>query len=188
MEQYLTYPVGAHLQDRQAEAILLTLIDQSTNVQKNPKDYETRAAIMWSATQALNGLIGCGVPEDWATHGIGHELTALHGVDHAQSLAIVLPGVMEHERERKREKLLQYGERVWDIRDGDERSRIDEAIARTDEFFRETGCRTRLSDYGIPESTCRVVAERLEKRGVDSLGEHSAITPSDVEEILKLRL
>ncbi len=187
MEQYLTYPVGGYLQDRQAEAILLTLIDRAKAVKNDPNDYDTRAAIMWCATLALNGLIGCGVPGDWTTHAVGHELTALYGVDHAQSLAIVLPGVMRHQRDRKREKLLQYGERVWGIRATDEARRIDEAIARTEEFFRDTGCDTRLSDYGIPESAGRIVAERLEKRGVKSLGEHSAITPSHVAEILKLR-
>ena len=187
VEQYLTYPVGAHLQDRQAEAILLTLIDQATAVKRDPKDYNTRATIMWSATQALNGLIGCGVPQDWATHMIGHELTALHGIDHAQSLAVVLPGVLYHERDRKREKLLQYAERVWNLTDGTEAERIEAAIERTDEFFRETGCPTRLSDYGIGSETCQRVAERLRSRDV-SLGEHEEIRSDGISEILALRV
>ena len=187
MEQYLTYPVGGDLQDRQAEAILLTLIDQAEAVKRDPTDYDTRATIMWSATQALNGLICCGVPEDWATHMIGHELTALHGIDHAQSLAVVLPGVMYHERERKREKLLQYAERVWGLVEGSEEERIGAAIERTDRFFRETGCPTRLSDYGIKSDTCQGVAERLERRDV-SLGEHKEIRADAIEAILQLRV
>ncbi len=119
-EQYLTYPVDAPLQDRQAEAILLTLLDEGPKALADPQNYAVRANVMWSATQALNGLIGCGVPQDWATHMIGHELTALYGIDHAQSLALVLPGVLRCQKQRKRAKLLQYGDRIWGLRHGEE--------------------------------------------------------------------
>ncbi len=112
-EQYLTFPADAALQDRQAEALLLTLLEEGPKAMDEPNNYEVRANLMWCATQALNGLIGCGVPQDWTTHMIGHELTALYGVDHAQSLAIVLPGVLQHQKDRKRAKLLQYSDRVW---------------------------------------------------------------------------
>jgi len=102
MEQYLTYPADAPLQDRQAEAILLTLVEEGPKALAEPWNYVVRASLMWCATQALNGLIGCGVPQDWATHAIGHELTALYGIDHAQSLAIILPGMMQQQIDRKR--------------------------------------------------------------------------------------
>ena len=115
-EQYLTYPADAPLQDRQAEAILLTLIEEGPKALADPQNYAVRANLMWCATQALNGLIGCGVPQDWTTHMIGHELTALYGIDHAQSLALVLPGTLRHQRQRKRAKLLQYAQRVWNLR------------------------------------------------------------------------
>ncbi len=184
-EQYLTFPTDAPLQDRQAEAILLTLIEEGPKVLAEPRNYDVRANLMWCATQALNGLIGSGVPQDWATHAMGHELTALYGIDHAQSLAVVLPGMLCHQRERKRAKLLQYAERVWQLCDGDEDSRVDRAIKRTEEFFRSLGVGTRLSDYDITTEAVELVASRLEKRGV-KLGEHGDLRKRGLVEILAL--
>ena len=150
IEQYLTYPADAPLQDRQAEAILLTLIEEGPKALADPRNYAVRANLMWCATQALNGLIACGVPQDWTTHMIGHEFTALYGIDHAQSLALVLPGILQHERGRKQAKLLQYAARVWGIRDGDDDARATQAIEKTEQFFRSLGVGTRFSDYNIP--------------------------------------
>ncbi len=113
--RYVTKPVDAKIQDRFAEGILLTLIEDGPKALKEPENYDVRANVMWAATQALNGLIGAGVPQDWATHTLGHELTAMHGLDHAQTLAIVLPALWNEKRETKRAKLLQYAERVWNI-------------------------------------------------------------------------
>jgi len=185
MEQYLTYPVNAPLQDRMAEAILLTLIEQAPKVFEKPTDYDTRASIMWCATTALNGIIGVGVPQDWATHAIGHEITALYDIDHARTLAIVLPGTMEVRRREKREKLLQYAERVWGIREGDEDSRIDEAIERTREFFESVGIPTRLSAYGIGAEAIPAIVQQLRAHGMTALGEHGDITPEVAARILE---
>jgi NADP-dependent alcohol dehydrogenase len=185
-EQYLTYPADAPLQDRQAEAILLTLIEEAAKVQAAPNDYRVRANLMWCATQALNGAIACGVPQDWATHIIGHELTVLYGVDHAQSLAVVLPGVLQHERHRKRAKLLQFGSRVWGINSGDEEARVDQAIAKTEAFLRSLGVGTRFSDYKIPREAIELVAKRLANRGM-KMGEHGDLGAKEVQEILALR-
>ena len=182
-EQYLTYPADAPLQDRQAEAILLTLIEEGPKALADPQNYAVRANLMWCATQALNGLIGCGVPQDWATHMIGHELTALYGIDHAQSLAVVLPGVLRHQKQRKRAKLLQYADRVWGLRDGDEDARIDQAIDQTEQFFRSLGVGTRLADYNIPHEAVELVAARLAKRRM-KLGEHQDLGEKEVKEIL----
>lgn len=184
-EQYLTYSVNAPLQDRQAEAILLTLIEEAPKVKADPQNYEVRANLMWCATQALNGLIGCGVPQDWATHSIGHELTAFFGLDHGQTLAIVLPAVLKHERIRKAGKLVQYAQRVWGIHDLGEDETIDAAIAKTEEFFHSVGNPTRLSDYSIKVAECRPIVERFRARG-SRLGEHKAIGAQEVEEILAL--
>jgi NADP-dependent alcohol dehydrogenase len=186
-EQYLTYPARAPLQDRQAEAVLLTLVEVGPAVLSSPRDYDARATIMWCATNGLNGLIGCGVPQDWATHGIGHELTALYGIDHAQSLAVVLPGVLLHEIVPKREKLVQLCERVFCIRTGGPDERARAAIDATECFFRSLGVGTTLKDYGISAEACDIVASRLEKRGDTRLGEHGAIGPREVREILRLR-
>lgn len=185
MEQYLTYPVGAAVQDRFAEAILRILIDEGPQTLARPTDYAARANLVWAATWALNGAIGAGVPQDWATHLIGHELTALHDIDHARTLAIVLPSLLEVQRTSKRGKLLQYGERVWGLRDGSEDARLDAAIAKTREFYESLGIKTRLSDYGVTLDTAAEVARRLKARGAIRLGERGDITPAKVEEILR---
>jgi NADP-dependent alcohol dehydrogenase len=186
LEQYMTYPADAPLQDRQAEAILLTLIEEGPKALAEPRNYAVRANLMWCATQALNGLISCGVPQDWATHMIGHEFTALYGVDHAQSLALVIPGVLQHERGRKRAKLLQYADRVWSIRDGDEDVRVTQAIEKTEQFFRSLGVGTRFSDYNIPHEAIDIVSSRIGKRGM-KLGEHGDLGEKAVREILVMR-
>jgi NADP-dependent alcohol dehydrogenase len=185
MEQYLTYPAKAELNDRFAESILKTLIEVGPRTLANPQDYDARATFVWAATMALNGLIGCGVPQDWATHMIGHELTALYGIDHARTLAVVAPHLYRVMRRDKAAKLLQYGERVWDIREGDEDERIEAAIRKTEEFFESLGVPTRLARYeGVKPETPRLVAERLERRGMAKLGERGAVAPAVVEEIL----
>lgn len=185
LEQYMTYNVNAPLQDRQAEAILLTLIEEAPRVKADPHNYDARANIMWCATQALNGTISCGVPQDWATHIIGHELTAFFGVDHAQSLAIVLPGLWRHQREQKKEKLIQYAHRVWGVNNLSPEETVDVAIKKTVEFFENIGMRTRLKDYGITLLDCRTIVERFEKRG-SKIGEHRSIGAKEVDEILVL--
>ncbi len=187
-EQYLTYPANAPVQDRFAEGLLQTLLEQGPQVLDRPDDVEVRANIMWTATMALNGLIGVGVPQDWATHMVGHELTALFGLDHAQTLAIVLPGILQVRREAKRGKLLQYAERVWGLRAGSEDQRIDAAIANTRAFFEQMGVPTRLSGYGLgPEAVDATVAA-LEAAGLTGLGERRDITPNDVRRALQLSL
>ncbi|MEN3112835.1 iron-containing alcohol dehydrogenase [Uliginosibacterium paludis] len=189
MEQYLTYPADAPLQDRFAEGILHTLIGQGPLALARPDDYTVRANIMWSATMALNGLIGCGVPQDWATHMIGHEITAEYGLDHAQTLAVVLPGVLRSQREMKREKLLQYAERIWGISAGSDAERIEAAIARTEAFFESLGVGTRLSAYEVAAAEAPVkISARLRAHGFLKLGEHGRVTPEVVESILAERV
>ncbi len=185
LEQYMTYDVNSPLQDRQAEAILLTLIEEGPKVLKNPHDYDLRANIMWCATQALNGLIACGVVQDWSTHMIGHELTALYGIDHALSLAVVFPAVLRHQRVKKERKLLQYADRIWGIREGSPEERVYKAIDKTIEFFRSLGVGTTLAEYDIPKDGGEKVAARLSSRGA-VLGENQNIGKSEVVEILSI--
>lgn len=187
VEQYLTFPVNAPIQDRFAESILKTLVEEGPKVLANKTDYDAAANFMWSATMALNGLIGVGVPQDWATHMIGHELTAYHGIDHARTLAIVLPGVMQINREQKREKLLQYGERVWNITSATDEDRIDQTIQKTVEFFESVGIPTRLPDYGVTTDTIDKICQRFEKRRF-KLGEKANIGPLEIRLILENRL
>lgn len=187
LEQYLTYPVLASLQDRQAEAILLTLLEEAPKVRNKPQDYAIRANLMWCATQGLNGLIGCGVPQDWSTHLIGHELTALYGLDHGQSLAVVLPGVWLYNQAAKQEKLVQYARRVWGMTDGSATELALAAIQKTDSFFQEVGVKTRLSEYGLGLEAVSAISNRLTARQV-RWGEQSNIGGEAVAEILKMRL
>jgi NADP-dependent alcohol dehydrogenase len=184
LEQYLTYPANAPLQDRFAESILLTLIEEGPKTLANPADYNSRANLCWCATMALNGLIGLGVPQDWTTHMIGHELTALHGLDHAQTLAVVFPAVLAERKQAKRAKLLQYAERVWGIRTGAEDEKIDQAIRNTRTFFESVGVKTRLKDYGVAPDVVESVSKRLADRGWTTLGERQDIGPKEVEAIL----
>jgi len=188
MEQYLTYPVDAPIQDRFAESILITLIEEGPKVLANRNDYNAAANFMWAATMALNGLIGVGVPQDWSTHTIGHEITAFHGVDHARTLAVVLPGMMHIKRSNKKDKILQYGARVWNITEGTEDERIDQIIAATVKFFESVGIQTRLSDYDIDESFITKVKNRFLHRGMMGIGEQGDISPDQVAEILEHQL
>ncbi|QIK61303.1 iron-containing alcohol dehydrogenase [Dysgonomonas sp. HDW5A] len=188
IEQYLTYPVHAMIQDKFAESILTTLVTEGPKALETPKDYDVRANLMWASTWALNGWIGCGVPEDWATHQIGHELTALYGLDHAQTLAIVLPGVMTILKEQKAEKILQLGQQVFGIYNNLSREkRLDNTIKAVENFFEEIQIKTHLSDYGLNKESIDKVCSKLQGRGW-TLGEKSNITPEVVREILMSRL
>jgi NADP-dependent alcohol dehydrogenase len=186
VEQYLTYPVDAKVQDRFAEGLLLTLIEDGPKALQEPENYDVRANLMWTATLALNGLIGVGVPNDWATHMLGHELTALHGLDHAQTLAVVLPAMLQFRREEKRAKLLQYAERIWNLRDGNENARIDQAIERTRQFFESLQVPTRLSGYGIGKDAIPALVAQLERHGMNALGEHRNLTIDGSRQVYEL--
>jgi NADP-dependent alcohol dehydrogenase len=185
IEQYVTYPNEGRFQDRTAEGILLTLIEIGKQTIDNPTDYDARANLSWCSTMALNGLIGSGVPNDWATHMIGHELTAMFGIDHAQTLAIILPSLWEIRKDKKREKLLQYAERVWGIADGDDNSKIEKAIENTRNFFESLGIKTRMSEYGITSSKIDDIVEALEKHGLTALSETKDLTPLISRKILE---
>lgn len=190
MEQYLTYDVNGKVQDRFSEGLLQTLIEEGPKAlqAKTKEDLDIRANIMWSATMALNGLIGAGVPQDWSTHMIGHELTGEFNIDHARTLSIVLPAVMKVRKEQKREKLLQYAARVWQINSGNEDERINQAIKLTEQFFTQMQVPTRLSDVDLSESDIDLLIERLANHGMTSLGEHSDITLDISREILTTAL
>lgn len=187
VEQYLTYPVNAMVQDRFAEGIMQNLIELGPNVFAE-NDYQNRANLMWNATQALSGLIGAGVPQDWSTHMIGHELTALFGLDHAATLAIILPRLLSAKRQQKRDKLLQYAERVWHLDVSDKDAAIQKAIDNTEAFFRSLGMKTRLSEYDISAEASEQVKQGLIKNGYLRLGENGDITPDDAADIVTLSI
>lgn len=187
IEQYLTYPVNSPIQDRFAESILTTLIEEGPKVLANRTDYDSSANFMWSATMALNGLIGVGVPQDWATHMIGHELTAFHGIDHGRTLCIVLPGIMKVLAEQKKEKIIQLGERVFKVNGEADQQKIDKTIAAVVEFFESVGVPTRLPEYGVPAETIDRICDRFEKRGYN-VGEYANVGPAEIRLILEDRL
>ncbi|MCX2744067.1 iron-containing alcohol dehydrogenase [Mangrovivirga sp. M17] len=188
VEQYMTYKVNAPLQDRLAESILLTLIEEGPKAYNNPADYDAMANLMWCATMALNGLIRTGVPVDWATHGIGHELTALHEIDHARTLAIVLPGVWRVLKDEKKEKLIQYAERVWGITEGSDSEKMDQAINSTESFFESLGIKTKMKDYNVGADTIDIIINRFEKRGWTALGDRQLADLPTIRNILNSQL
>lgn len=186
MEQYLTYNSGAFLQDRIAEGVLQTLVEIGAKVIENPHDYQLASNFMWCCTMALNGLLSKGVPGDWATHMIGHELTALYGLDHAQSLAVIYPNLVSTMKADKHDKLVQYGKRVWNLT-GSDNDIADKAIEKTSDFFKSLGVKTKLSDYtNNYQNAASFITERFEKRGWLGLGEHQNISLDKVKEIVEM--
>ena len=186
LEQYLTYPHEGYLQDRIAESILQTLIQVGPDVVEKPTDYALASNFMWSCTMALNGLIQKGVPSDWATHMIGHELTALYGIDHARTLAVVGPNLYRVMFETKKGKLAQYGKRIFNLT-GTEDEIANEAINKTVEFFHTMGMDTKLSDYTKDfDKTADFIVDRFKERGWLGLGEKQNITLEKVKSIVEM--
>jgi len=184
LEQYLTYPTDNLLQEREAEAVLLTLLEASEVVNK-PDDYKLASNLMHCATHALNGNLRCGVPTDWTTHMIGHELTAFYGIDHARTLAIIAPRLYENRFEEKKEKLAQYGKRVLGL-SGTNNQVAREAIIKTEAFFNSLGVETRLSAHTDDfESAAEKVKQVFVERNWLAMGERQSITPDDVFSIVK---
>lgn len=188
MEQYLTYPINAMIQDKFAEAILSVLVSEGPKALEQPTNYDIRANLMWASSWALNGWINCGVPQDWATHMIGHEITALYGLDHAQTLAIVLPGIMQIMRDQKADKIIQLGQNIFAIdKSLSKEEQIDKTILAVDNFFNNMQVKTHFSSYNIGEEVVNKIAERIGARGW-KLGEKQNIDSEIIKKILKLRL
>ena len=184
LEQYLTFPTENLLQERQAESILQTLIEIGTEVIEHPNNYKLASNLMLCATHALNGNLRCGVPTDWTTHMIGHELTAIFGIDHARTLAIIAPRLYENQFENKKEKLVQYGKRVWNL-SGSTTEIAHLAIVKTEEFFQSWGIHTKISDYSTDtDHIAELIKTRFIERNWLAMGERQAITPTDVEAIV----
>ena len=189
IEQYLTYPNNAPLQDRIAEGILLTLVEIGSDVVENPSDYNLASNLMWSATMALNGLIGKGVPNDWGTHMIGHELTALFNIDHGQTLAIIGPNLYKKLIDSKKEKLAQFGRRVFNLKGNDDLNVAKEAIEKMQEFYTSLGMKTKISELANnAEIAPQIIHDRFVERKWSKLGEKGLITPEVAMEIVEMSL
>jgi NADP-dependent alcohol dehydrogenase len=188
LEQYLTFPTDNLLQEREAEAILSTLLEIGPKVLEDPANYKWASNLMWTATHALNGNLRCGVPTDWATHMIGHELTALFGIDHARTLAIIAPRLYKNQFDNKFEKLVQYGTRVWHL-SGEKSDIATLGIEKTEQFFQSLGIETKISayteDYANVSTT---IQARFIERGWLKMGERQALEPNDVYEIVQASL
>jgi len=184
IEQYLTYPVDAKIQDRFSEGVLKTLIEEGPVTFTDNENIAARKNFIWSATSALNGIIGVGVPQDWTAHMIGHELTATFDIAHGRTLAIILPSLMRERKQQKRAKLLQFAERVWDISEGSDDQKIDSAIDKTEAFFNSLEIVTKLSHYGIDEAGIDTVVSKMEKMKLTHLSETGDLTLDIVRKIL----
>ncbi|WP_320153300.1 iron-containing alcohol dehydrogenase [uncultured Tolumonas sp.] len=189
LEQYMTYPVQGKVQDYYAESLLKILMEDGPQALTDPMNYDVRANIMWAATQALNGMLSLGMPGDWSIHAIGHQITALYGLDHAQTLAIVLPAVWSYKKAQKKAKLLQYADHVLGIKEAnDDDQSATLAIEKTRAFFESMGVPTRFSAYGLDATAIPAIVEKLRQHGRLKLGEHGDITPDDVTQLLQLAL
>jgi NADP-dependent alcohol dehydrogenase len=187
LEQYMTYSVDAKLQDRIAESVLQTLIEVAPAILKDTTDYKAASNFMWSCTMALNGLIQQGVPSDWAVHMMGHELTALFGIDHARTLAIIAESHYKVNFDDKKDKLAQYATRVWNVTEGTKEEKAEAGIKKTTEFFHSIGIKTKLSEYTEDyKGTAQIISKRFEERGWKGLGEHGKVTPQVVEKIVEM--
>ncbi|MBN2689421.1 MAG: iron-containing alcohol dehydrogenase [Gammaproteobacteria bacterium] len=184
-EQYLTFNANASVQDHWAEGLLLSLLEEGPKVLADPENYDARANIMWASTMALNGLLSVGVSTDWATHMLGHELTAKFGLDHGVTLAIVWPSMMRIKKNNKFNKLLRYAKEVWGIGEGEDAEKIEKAITKTQEFFESIGIKTHLSDYGIGREDIDGLIGQLDKHGMDRLGERQDINLEESRLILE---
>lgn len=185
MEQYLTRPANAEIQDRFAESIAQTLVKEGPVALKKPEDYDCRANIMLAATMALNHLIAVGVPQDWSSHLIGHELTALYGLDHAETLAIALPKVMEYKKAQKLDKIAQLGKRVFGIEEKGKIKAANATIEAVKKFFVKMGAGVELKSYKLPADAPEAVGKNI-ARTYKAIGENGDITPADVVKILKI--
>lgn len=187
LEQYMTYPADAPLQDRFSEGILQTLIEIAPEIIKDPSNYKAASNFMWCCTMALNGYIQKGVPTDWSVHMIAHELTAFYGIDHARTLAVILPSAYTKKFEQKKEKLAQYAERIFNITEGTTEEKAKNAIQKTEEFFQSLGIETKLSAYTDDyDGFSQKVAKNLKDHGMTALGEHQDITPEVAAEIVEM--
>ncbi|MDK9754904.1 iron-containing alcohol dehydrogenase [Vibrio sp. D173a] len=186
IEQYLTFPVGAKVQDRIAEGVLKTLIEDGPVTYRDSSDKQARENFMWCATTAQNGSIGSGVPQDWSTHFIGHELTTLFGIAHAPTLAVVLPSLLRERKDKKRAKLLQYAERVWNISDSSDDEKITKAIDLTEQFFLSLDTPTTLGAYDIDDNGIELILANLEKEGMTALSETGDLGLDTVRKILNM--
>ncbi|EHZ7123144.1 iron-containing alcohol dehydrogenase [Vibrio vulnificus] len=181
-EQYITRPAGAMVQDAYAEALLKTLKNLGDRFAERDSD-EWRANLMWAANQALNGLIGSGVPQDWATHMVGHELTALWAVDHARSLAIVQPSLLRNQIEYKRAKLEQMGREVFGLENGEQLA--ERTIDAIEAFYHSLDVSTKLTEHKEnKEEAIEAVVTQLTNHGMVALTENQSVTPEQVRKIL----
>lgn len=187
LEQYMTYPNDAILQDRFAESILSSILETAPRIMENPADYKSAANFMWNCTMALNGMIQKGVPTDWAIHAMGHELTAFYGIDHARTLAIITKSHYTFNLDSKQEKLAQCAERVFGITEGDQKEKAEQCIEAIEEFFLSIGISTNLSSYTNQfEGTAQKIAQRFTERGWTGIGELGKLTPEHVEAIVEM--
>ena len=185
MEQYCTYDVNSPLQDDWALGILRTLIKEAPKVIADPDDYDARANVFWCATCGLNYWISLGVPQDWATHMIGHELTAFYGIDHGQSLAIIEPRLLRNQKVSKSKKLAKLAREVFGVNEPVDLKAADIAVDKIETFFNSLGMKTRLSDYDInAEEAAQKIRGRFAKRGT-ALGEKGAIDAETAYDIVK---
>ena len=181
-EQYLTHPTTALVNDGYAETLFRGLV-KLADTWENRRTYTWLENLMHIANQALNFQIGAGVPQDWSTHLIGHELTAYYNLDHARSLAVVQPYLLEVMNEDKKEKIAQLGKNVFGIQNDNKA-----VIKAIEAVYNKVGVPTKLSAYEIDDKVISNVSAALTKNGYTAMGENANITLDKVATILTMSM
>ena len=176
LEAYLTYPMGAMIQDGWSEVALKSLIKLAPQLKEDHHDYQVRANFMWTCSQGLNGFMSPGLAEDWSTHNLGHEITAFNGTDHAKTLTPIILSTIEIRKEEKFEKMIQYAENVWGIYHEDPEVQYKEALQATRDFFKSLNMPTRLTEIGVQTQDIDYLVNELGQHQQTKLGEHQSQT------------
>lgn len=182
-ERYFTNTTGVEITDRICEGALKAIITEALKIKANPTDYDARANIMWSGTVAHNGICGVGREEDWASHGLEHELSAVYGVTHGAGLAVIFPAWMTFMAERKPARGAQLARRVFDIDDADDRSAAIKGIERLKAFYREMELPTNLAELGIPDADIDLLVEKVHENKGTPFGSYVPLYPDDSRRI-----
>lgn len=186
LERYFTPTQGTEVSDGISEGLMKAIIKEAPKVMENPRDYDSRANIMWAGTLAHNGICGCGKAEDWASHGMEHEISALYGVAHGAGLSVILLAYMRFMLDHKPERVAKLGETLFDIKVKDEKSMAASAIEKFENFFKSIGMPVNFHELGIEKPDIDLMVKKVHQNKGETFGAYYPITPEVSRAIYEL--